>query len=233
MPVGDSFRRGLRLGVPYAAVGFALSMSFGVLAVQVGFTPLQAIAFSVLVFGGSAQFAAVAIVGAGGGIPAALGAATLMHSRFLAMGLALASSLRGGPLRRAVEGQASVDSSWALASRGDGTFDRGLLFGTTAPQYVSWVAGTVVGAYGGGLLGDPERFGLDAIYPTFFLGILIAELRRPGGRVVALAGGTLALALVPFAPPGVPVLAASTAALLGLARPDGPSRDREPEVEPA
>ena len=224
--MGDSFRHGLRLGVPYAAVGILLSASFGVLAVQAGFTPLQAVATSALVFGGSAQFAALAIITAGGGIPAALGAATLMHSRFLAMGLALASSLRGGPLRRSLEAQATVDSSWALASRGDGTFDRGLLFGTTAPQYVGWVLGTVLGAYGGGLLGDPERLGLDALFPTFFLGILIAELRRPRARVAALLGGAIALALAPFTPAGVPVLAASAAALVGLARPDrAPGRE--------
>ncbi len=225
--MGDSFRHGLRLGVPYAAVGILLSASFGVLAVQAGFTPLQAVATSALVFGGSAQFAALAIITAGGGIPAALGAATLMHSRFLAMGLALASSLRGGPLRRSLEAQATVDSSWALASRGDGTFDRGLLFGTTAPQYVGWVLGTVLGAYGGGLLGDPERLGLDALFPTFFLGILIAELRRPRARVAALLGGAIALALAPFTPAGVPVLAASAAALVGLASPDATGAGEE------
>lgn len=218
--MGDSFRRGLRLGVPYAAVATILSMSFGVLAVQVGFTPLQAIATSALVFGGSAQFASLAIVGAGGGIPAALAAATLMHSRFLAMGIAMASSLKGGPLRRALEGQATVDSSWATGSRGDGTFDRGLVFGMTAPQYVGWVLGTVVGAYGGGFVGDPEVLGLDALFPTFFVGILIADLRRPRARVAAVLGGAVALALVPFTPPGVPVLAASVGALVGLAQPD-------------
>ena len=92
----------------------------------------QAIVTSALVFAGSAQFTALAIVAGGGGIGAALSAATLMHSRFLAMGIALAPSLPGGPLRRAVEGQAVVDASWALANRGDGTFDRYLLFGTTA-----------------------------------------------------------------------------------------------------
>jgi 4-azaleucine resistance transporter AzlC len=229
--VGDSFRRGLRLGVPFAAVGVVLSMSFGVLAVQVGFTPLQAVVLSALVFGGSAQFAALAIVGAGGGIVGALGAATLMHSRFLAMGIALAPSLAGGPWRRSLEGQASVDSSFALAGREDGTFDRELLFGTTAPQYLGWLVGTVLGAYGGELLGDPERLGLDALFPTFFLALLLAELRRPRARLVALLGGGIALALVPLTPPGVPVLAASAAALVGLSR-SGDVRVQEEEESP-
>jgi predicted branched-subunit amino acid permease len=211
-----TFRRGMRLGLPYGAVSFVLSLSFGVLAVQAGFTSLQAIVTSALVFGGSAQFAALSIVTGGGTIPAALTAATLMHSRFLAMGIALAPSLPGGPLRRAVEGQATVDSSWALANRGDGTFDRVLLLGTTVPQYVAWLAGTVVGALAGDLLGDVDRFGLDALFPTFFVGILLAELGRPRGRVAAVLGAGIALALVPFTAPGVPVLVAAAAALVGL-----------------
>jgi predicted branched-subunit amino acid permease len=214
----DAFRLGLRLGLPFAAVGFVLSLSFGVLAVQAGFTVLQAIVTSGLVFAGSAQFTALAIVSGGGGIGAALSAATLMHSRFLAMGIAFAPSLPGGPLRRAAEGQAVVDSSWALANRGDGTFDRALLIGTTIPQYLSWFAGTVVGALAGDLLGDPERLGLDVLFPTFFVAILLAELRRPRARLVALAGGAIALALVPFTPAGIPVLAAGTASVLGLGR---------------
>jgi predicted branched-subunit amino acid permease len=134
------------------------------------------------------------------------------------MGTALAPSLPGGPLKRALQGQTVVDASWALADRGDGTFDRWQLFGTTAPQYVTWVLGSVVGAFGGDLLSDPDRLGLDAVFPTFFLGILIADLRNPRGRVVALCGAAIALALVPFTPPGVPILAAAAAALLGLRR---------------
>ncbi len=218
----ESFRLGLRLGIPFAAVGFVLSLSFGVLAVQAGFTILQAIVTSALVFAGSAQFTALAIVTGGGGIGAALTAATLMHSRFLAMGIALAPSLPGGPLRRAAEGQAVVDASWALANRGDGTFDRSLLIGTTIPQYASWLAGTVTGALVGDVIGDPDRFGLDVLFPTFFVAILLAELRRPRARVAALLGAGIALALVPFTPAGIPVLAAGAAALIGLGQGEDP-----------
>jgi len=218
----ESFRLGLRLGIPFGAVGFVLSLSFGVLAVQAGFTILQAIVTSALVFAGSAQFTALAIVTGGGGIGAALTAATLMHSRFLAMGIALAPSLPGGPLRRAAEGQAVVDASWALANRGDGTFDRSLLIGTTIPQYASWLAGTVTGALVGDVIGDPDRFGLDVLFPTFFVAILLAELRRPRARVAALLGAGIALALVPFTPAGIPVLAAGAAALIGLGHGEDP-----------
>jgi predicted branched-subunit amino acid permease len=199
-------------------VGSLISLSFSVLAMQAGFSAAQAIVTSALVFAGAAQFAMLSVVTAGGGIPAALTAAGLMNSRFLAMGAALAPSLPGGPLKRAAQGQANVDTSWALAGRGDGTFDRWLLFGTTVPQYVLWTVGAVVGAAFGDTMGDTHRLGLDAIFPVFFLSLLIAELRDPASRPVAAIGGILALALIPVTPPGVPILAASAAALLGLVR---------------
>jgi 4-azaleucine resistance transporter AzlC len=216
--VRESFVRGVRLGIPYAVVAFVLSMSFGVVARQAGFSALQAVAASALIFAGSAQFAALAVVAGGGTLAAAVAAATLMNGRFLAMGIALAPSLPGGPVTRAIQGQTVVDASWALANNGDGTFDRWLLFGTTLPQYVAWVLGTVAGAYGGDLIGDPERLGLDAVFPTFFLGLLLAEMRDRRSRAVAVVGAVIALALVPITPPGVPVLAAAIAALLGAPR---------------
>ncbi|WP_210441342.1 AzlC family ABC transporter permease [Nocardioides xinjiangensis] len=214
----EAFRRGLRSGVPFAVVGFFLSASFGVLARQAGFSVVQASVTAMIVFAGSAQFAALSVITVGGGIPAALTAASLMNARFLAMGIALAPSLPGSPMKRAAQGQAVVDSSWALANRGDGTFDRWLLFGTTVPQYLTWTLGSVVGAVFGGVLGDTHRLGLDAIYPVFFLSLLIAELRDATSRWVAVGGGLVALALVPISPPGVPILAASTVALIGLVR---------------
>src|SRR5947208_860119 len=136
-----AFRSGLRAGAPFALAGFLLSLSFGVLARGIGMPTVAVIAMSIVVFAGSAQFAAIAILGAGGGVGAAVAAAAMMNSRFLAMGIALAPSLPGGRWRRAVQGQAVVDSSWARSAKGDGTFDRVSLCGATAIQYLTWPAG--------------------------------------------------------------------------------------------
>ena len=205
--------------MPYALAGGVVALSFGVLARQAGFSALGAIVMSAIVFAGSAQFAAIAIIASGGGVAAAIGAAALMNSRFLPMGVALAPSLRGRALARAAQGQTVVDASWAMANRGEGRFDRHFLFGASAVQYVTWMIGTTVGAVAGTGLGDPRALGLDAIFPAFFLALLLPELRDPRSRGVALGGALIALALVPLAPPGVPVLAASAAALVGLRRP--------------
>jgi predicted branched-subunit amino acid permease len=132
------------------------------------------------------------------------------------MGLAVAPALRGGPLRRAAEGQAMVDASWALANQGDGRFDRDLMLGATIPQAACWWTGTALGALGGSLLGDPQTLGLDAMFPAFYLALLVGESDLRRTLPSALLGAAIALCLVPFAPPGIPVVAASLAALLGL-----------------
>jgi predicted branched-subunit amino acid permease len=179
---------------------------------------LEAVIMSAILFAGSAQFTSIAILGAGGGAGAAIAAATLMNSRFLPMSAAVGPSFSGGPLRRALKGQAVVDHSWALSSKGDGRFDEALLLGASAIAYCTWVAGTAAGAIWGEVLGDPDALGLDAIFPAFFFGLLLNELRSRRARGVAALGTVLALALVPITPPGVPVLVASLASLVGLTR---------------
>jgi 4-azaleucine resistance transporter AzlC len=212
-----SLQRGVRAGLPFVIPTFAIGMSYGVLAAPVMGTA-AAIAMSFLVFAGAAQFAAVSALATGGGVAAAVAAGLLINARFLPMGVAAGSVFKGGPLRRAAEGQAVVDVSWAIASRGDGTFDRELLLGATIPQAAAWWTGTIAGALGGAALGDPEALGLDAIFPAFYLALLAGELRSRSAATSALLGAAIALCLVPVAPPGVPVVAAAAAALLGLRR---------------
>jgi 4-azaleucine resistance transporter AzlC len=216
--VNARFAAGVRAGLPYAIAAGLLAASFGVLARGAGMSAAEAIVMSVIVFSGSAQFAAGSILAAGGTAGAAVAAATMINARFLPMGIALAPSLPGGPLKRAAQGQALVDASWALSARGDGTFDRWYLFGASAAQYVFWVGGTIAGVLGGDALGDTDRFGLDALYPAFFVALLLGELRDRRSRGVAVLAAVIALVLVPLTPAGVPVLAASVAALAGLAR---------------
>jgi 4-azaleucine resistance transporter AzlC len=213
---------GARAALPFALATFVLGISFGVLARSLDWGTLAPIVFSVIAFSGSAQFAVASVLGSGGGALPAIVAAALLNARFGPMGVAVAPHLKGGPLRRALEGQAVVDASWALASRSGGRFDREFMIGATLPQVAAWIGGTIVGVLGRDFIGDPERLGLDVIFPAFFLILLAKELRSASRSaravIVALIAAVLALALVPFAPPGVPVIAACAAALLGLRR---------------
>lgn len=228
----DSLRAGFRAGVPFAIAAGLLAVSFGVLAEPV-LGSSATLVMSALVFAGSAQFGALAVLGGGGGVAAAVIAGILLNARYLPMGIALAPSLRGSWLHRALYGEAMIDASWAMANRGDGRYDPDFLVGATLPAYPAWVGGTAVGLLAGDLIGDPANFGLDALFPAFFLALLVGGELRTGRTavVVAVLGAGLALVLLPFAPAGVPVIAASGAALVGL-RSGGATTEREhPEIE--
>jgi 4-azaleucine resistance transporter AzlC len=212
-----SIRDGVRAGLPLLLPIFALAVSFGVLARPV-LGRVAPVVMSTIVFAGAAQFATLSVLIGGGSAGAAIVAGLLMNARFLPMGFSVASCFRGGAAARAAQGQAVVDASWAIASRGDGTFDRGLLLGATIPQGVAWISGTAVGVFAGSALAQPGRFGLDGIFPAFYLALLVGELGHKRARAAAALGGAIALALIPLAPGGLPIIGASAAALLGLRR---------------
>jgi 4-azaleucine resistance transporter AzlC len=213
----SSLRAGARAALPFAVPTFVLGVSFGVVAEPV-MGRVAPVVMSIVVFAGAAQFAALSVLAAGAGAGVAILTGLLMNARFLPMGIAAGRSLRGGALARAVQAQAIVDASWALANRGDGSFDRGVLVGGTFPQAVGWIGGTLVGVLGGAALAHPERLGLDAVFPAFYLVLLASEVRRPRALAAAGLGVAITLAAMPVLPPGLPVLAASLAALLGLRR---------------
>ena len=78
--------------------------------------------------------------------------------------------------------------------------------------------GTAIGALAHDIGGSVEKLGLDAIFPAFFLALLMRGIGSGGKRAIAATAiaAVLSAALIPIAPPGVPVLAASGTALLGL-----------------
>lgn len=213
----SDIRAGVRSALPIVLPTVALGVSFGIVARPI-MGPVAPIAMSILVFSGGAQFAALSVLQGGGGAIAAISAGMLMNARWLPMSFAMTPSLHGGRLRGAAEAQAIVDASFVLSDRGDGTFDRGLLIGATLPQAVSWVSGTILGVVVAGGIQDPNAFGLDAVFPAFYLALLLREASgRRTYEAMALAA-VITIALTTFAPAGVPVIVASSAALLGLRR---------------
>jgi len=123
-------RAGIRRGLPFGLAVFLIAASYGVLARPVLGT-VAPIVMSIVVFSGAAQLGSLAILAAGGGAGAAIVAGIPLNARYLAMGLALAPSLRGRALSRAAFAMTVVDASWAAASAGDGTFDPWYLVGVT------------------------------------------------------------------------------------------------------
>jgi 4-azaleucine resistance transporter AzlC len=210
-----SVREVLLAAAPIAIAVFVFGISFGVLAIAAHLPAWSVVLMSVLVFAGSAQFAAIGVIAAGGSVLTAILAGALLNLRFVATGIAVARSLPGGRLLRSLLAQLSIDESYALSARAGspGRPDGKTLLLTGALLYVVWVIGTSLGALLGPVLGDPKRLGLDAAFPAGFVALLWPMLSGRHAVRCAVGGVAAALVLAPFTPPGIPL---AGAALVGL-----------------
>jgi branched chain amino acid efflux pump len=210
----DGARRAGPIGLAVAAFG----VSYGLLARTAGMGRIAPIVMSATTFAGSAQFAVASILDAGGTVGAAILAAVLLNVRYAPISISVADLFRGPVLERLFQSQLIVDESWALAARGGGRFDRRILLGAGLLLYPVWVGSTALGVLGGGFLGDPERLGLDAAFPALFLALLVPRLAEERALQAAAVAAVIALALIPFTPPGIPIVAASAACFVGWRR---------------
>ncbi|MGH9288260.1 MAG: AzlC family ABC transporter permease [Acidimicrobiales bacterium] len=192
-------------------------LAFGIASADAGLAAWQSSAFSLLVFAGSAQFAAVQVIGDGGSALAAIAAGLLLNLRSLAFGMVMTSALTGPWWKRAAWSQLMIDESTAIGSaqperrwRRYGYLCSGLAI------FATWNLTTFIGATALSSSGElVTTWGIDAAIPAAFLALLWPRLADAGQRRSSLAGGLIALVLVPFTPPGVPILAAAFGALAG------------------
>lgn len=216
VPATDRRRIALRaFSIALATTPFGLT--FGAIATASGLTVMETMGFSLFVFTGSAQFAAVAILGEGGAIGAAVLAGLLLNLRSLAFGILLAPDLRGPVWWRALVSQLVIDESTAVATVEEDSTSRrwGFLAGGVA-VFTLWNLSTLVGAAVVSTGGDAiTRYGLDATIPAAFVGLLWPRMGEADQRRVALVGAAIALALTPFLPPGIVVVAAVAAVFAG------------------
>ncbi len=170
-------------------------------------------------FTGASQFALVGVLGAGGGVAAAVAGAALLGTRNLLYAVRLADLLRLRGPRRLLAAQLTIDESTAMATAAPAPLAGLAFWATGASVYVFWNAATLLGAVGAGVV-DAGALGLDAAVGAAFLALLVPQVRDRGALRVALGAAVLAALAVPVAPPGVPVLVAGLAVVLGLRRRD-------------
>jgi predicted branched-subunit amino acid permease len=202
----------------------AYGISYGAVSVAAGLSVAQTCALSLLMFSGGSQFAFAGVAASGGGPVSAVTTAALLGARNGFYGLQMAPLLRVRRLRRLAAAQLTIDESTAVGSAqltlhpGRPELVRQGFWTTGLVVFVLWNAATALGAVIGSVLGDPRRYGFDAAAAAAFLALLWPRLRDADARWIAAAAAVVALGAVPFAPAGVPVLAAGLIALIGAVR---------------
>ena len=206
------------LGIAVASGAYALS--FGALSTVAGLSLLQTCALSALMFTGASQFALIGVIGAGGSVWAGAATAALLGSRNALYGLRLSSVLDLRGWRRPASAHFVIDETTAMAiAHDEPRLSRYAFWATGLMLFVFWNTGTLVGALATHALPDPKAFGLDAAPPAAFLALLAPRLRAREPIAIALAAGVVALAVLPFVPAGVPLIAVAVlVALYGILR---------------
>jgi predicted branched-subunit amino acid permease len=142
-------------------------------------------------------------------------ASALLNARYVPLGVAIAPALQGPFWKRLLLAQFVVDEAWAVAYLGEGRFSRQRLVGAGIVLYATHVAATALGTAAATLPGDPSAWGLDAAFPALFVILLWPHVRGVSRIAGAVLGAIIALGLTPLTPPGVPVVAAAVASVLG------------------
>jgi predicted branched-subunit amino acid permease len=238
-----------------------VGVSFGATAVAGGLPWWVPIVMSVLVFAGGSQFAAVGVVLAGGSPLAAVAAGAVLNTRLFPYGLAVADVTSGSARSADSDGSAGspgssrgpggrwwtrlagahivTDESVAFALRQNGPARRRAAFWTCGVSlFTAWNVAVVLGVLAGSAVRNTAAFGLDATFPAVLLALAMPTLADRRTRTAALSGASAAVALTPFLPAGLPVLAA-LAGLTTIWRPrrrpdraDGPRTSRSPGRAP-
>ena len=212
-------RDGIRAAWPICLGYVPIGLAFGVLAQKAGLTPLAVGVMSALVFAGSSQFIAVAMLGAGAGTASIVATTFAVNLRHLLMSSALSVFL-GGVRKRwlALFAYGVTDESFALnlaRFREEGWDWRRALTVNHVTNAV-WVTSTAAGALGGALI-PAHAFGIDYALMGMFLCLLVYQLRERIHVLTALIAGAAAVAMSLMIPGNSYIVAASVlAATAGL-----------------
>jgi 4-azaleucine resistance transporter AzlC len=205
--------RGLLVGVPIALGYGPIAFSFGVAATRAGLSGGEAVALSVLMYSGAAQFMALALLAAGTSFAVAFVTLVAMSLRHVLYGPSLLRAGGGAGLRWAsVWGFGLTDevfgASLGALARG-GRLSDGFMMGLSLLAYGAWVTGTALGALAGGgaLQAWPALdAGLGFMLTALFIALLLSITRRAALPAIGVAG---AAALV------LGALVSPTAGILG------------------
>lgn len=198
----------------------AYALSFGAISVASGLSVAQTQFLSLGMFTGASQFALVGVLGAGGGAVAAVATAILLGARNSLYAVSLRPYLDSGKRtswwRLLGRAHMTIDESTAMAIRypAGSRQSRHAFWATGLAIFVLWNIGTFIGAVGAAAFDDPRTLGLDAAIPAGFIALLWPRLRDRGSVALAIASAAVAVALVPFLRPGLPVLSAAVVALI-------------------
>ncbi|WP_036529135.1 AzlC family ABC transporter permease [Nocardia sp. CNY236] len=203
------------------AIGM-IGVSYGATAVGAGFPIWLPILLGYAVLAAGSEFLFIGIIAAGGSPVTAVLAGLLVNARHLPYGLS-APDVVGSGWRRWLGVHLMNDESVALAlAQSDARRRTAAYWAAGLGVMLVWPGGAAIGALIGTVISDTAALGLDAIFPTVLLTLVLPSLRDRLTLAAAGTGAVVALIATSFLPAGAPILLALFGILVAVRERPGP-----------
>ncbi|MBQ8208551.1 MAG: AzlC family ABC transporter permease [Clostridia bacterium] len=193
MSENNSFKMGLRDGIPIFLGYLSVSFAFGIFAVGSGLTIIEALLISMTNLTSAGQLAGVPIICSGGSFIELAAAQLIINLRYSLMSVSLSQKL-GKSVRlidRFLISFGNTDEIFAVSVSKRGTLGRKYFYGLILMPYIGWSGGTLLGAVAGNTLPEIVISALGIAIYGMFIAILVPAAKKH--RATALCIITAAL----------------------------------------
>ena len=190
---------------------------FGVLAIDIGFTPLETMGMSLIVFGGASQIVLLQLFSGGASSLVIISSVGAVNSRHLLYGAVVSEHLSDLKLIwKIIISYFLIDQAFAISNEYlKKNKDKNRYFhlvGGGATCWVIWQSTTLLGIVLGASI--PEKLGLSFAVPLTFLALLVNDFRKFINVIVIIISGTVATLGYNYIPFKAYVIVAALAGLL-------------------
>ena len=144
----SEFIRGLKKGFPICLGYVPVSFTFGIMAVQMGFTPAQAVFISLTNMASAGQFAGIRLIEGGAPYIELFITTLVINIRYMLMSLSLSQKLQPGTpfWKRCIMAFCITDEVFALAAMEKEDVQFPFFGGLMSTPILGWTLGTLMGA---------------------------------------------------------------------------------------
>lgn len=176
----NSFKKGLRDGLPIAIGYLSVSFAFGIFAIENGLTVFQAVIISLLNLTSAGQLAAVPIIAGGGTLFELALSQLVINSRYSLMSVSLSQKLSKKVKlpQKLLIAYGNTDEIFAISVSNKGEVGTKYMLGIMLLPVIGWTSGTLLGGIVGNILPAMVTAALGVAIYGMFVAIVMPVAKK-------------------------------------------------------
>ncbi len=198
----NSFKKGLKDGIPVCLGYFSVSFAFGIFAVENGLTVLQAVAISLLNLTSAGQLAGVPIITGGGSLAELALSQLVINSRYSLMSVSLAQRFSSNVKfkDKLLIAFGNTDEIFAIAVSNKEDIGKRYMFGLMLLPITGWTSGTLIGAVAGNILPSAVTAALGLAIYGMFVAIVVPVIKTEKATLLCVLFSIILSCLFKYLP---------------------------------